>query len=92
MYSRLSPGSTFASIHPPTYPHPPTRPLQRCQASCEDEVRDVQAKAGGGKPDPAQQSKLQGVYDKCVGKCVDTHIPLVGAMESKLAGECKKRL
>ena len=72
-------------------PHPfPNK--KRCQQSCEDEVRDVQAKAGGGKPDPTQQSKLQAVYDRCVGKCVDTHIPLVGAMESKLAGECKKRL
>ena len=66
--------------------------LQRCQQSCEDEVRDTQAKAGGGKPDPSQQAKLQGIYDKCVGKCVDTHLPLVNAMEAKLAGECKKRL
>ena len=31
-------------------------------------------------------------YDVCVGKCADTHIGLVKAMEEKLAGECKKRL
>lgn len=67
--------------------------LQRCQAGCEDEVRDTQSKVGGGKPpDAAAQTKLQAQYDKCVGKCVDTHLPLVKAMEDNLGVECKKRL
>ncbi len=33
--------------------------LQRCSAACEDQARDTQQKAGGGKPDPKQQAALQ---------------------------------
>lgn len=42
-----------------TLSFPPPGRLQRCSAACEDQVRDAQQRAGGGKPDAKQQAALQ---------------------------------
>ena len=84
---------------PPTLPRPGHElnyfqdRLQRCSAACQDQARDSLQKAtGGAQPNAAQQAALTKQVEACVGKCADTHIPLMKDVEGKLFAECKKRL
>jgi hypothetical protein len=47
---------------------------------------------GGGSPDAKRQAELQKAFEKCAGKCVDAHLPVLKTAEGKIASELKKRL
>ncbi|GMF23436.1 unnamed protein product [Phytophthora lilii] len=56
--------------------------IQRCAQDCQDKAQD--ALPAGGSPSEKQIARAQQDMDKCVGRCVDSHISLLPNISSRI--------
>ncbi|XP_060072512.1 protein FAM136A-like [Ylistrum balloti] len=55
--------------------------LQRCAMDCQDKARDKLS----GSPKESEFDKIRGEMEKCMIKCADSHVDLVGPMFKRMA-------
>ncbi|KAL3669181.1 hypothetical protein V7S43_005565 [Phytophthora oleae] len=56
--------------------------IQRCVQDCQDKAQD--SLPAGGSPSEAQITRAQKDMEKCVGRCVDSHVSLLPNLSARI--------